>query len=258
MEIEYLNVKNRFFFKYLKDTSVVRKLLKIVSLVKNFGGIRALKGVNLVINDGEFVGIIGPNGSGKTTLINVVTGVYKPDSGKIYYNNKDITGLPSYKICRLGISRTYQIPQPFDNMSVLENVMVASEFCGDEDRDHVREVLDRLGLWSKAYSLAGSLSLVEKRILEIARALATKPKLLFVDEALAGLREAEISRIISIMRELNSEGISIVWVEHRVHELIKVARRLVVLNFGEIIADDVPEKVLSNERVIEAYLGKLT
>jgi branched-chain amino acid transport system ATP-binding protein len=233
-------------------------MLKIVSLVKSFGGIRALKGVNLVINDGEFVGIIGPNGSGKTTLINVVTGVYKPDSGKVYYDNKDITGLPSYKICRMGISRTYQIPQPFDNMSVLENVMVASEFCGDGDRDYVRDVLKRLGLWNRAYSLAGSLSLVEKRILEIARALATKPKLLFVDEALAGLREAEISRVMSIMRELNSEGITIVWVEHRVHELIKVARRLVVLNFGEIIADDVPEKVLSNERVIEAYLGKLT
>lgn len=233
-------------------------MLYIQSLAKSFGGIRALKGVSLKIERGEMVGIIGPNGSGKTTLINLITGIYKPDRGKIYFNNKDITGLPPHIICKMGIMRTYQIPQPFGSMSVYDNVLIASEYCGDGDENYVKEVLKELNLWNKAFVLAESLSLVEKRILEFARAIATKPKLLLIDEVLAGLRESEISLISKIINDLNRNEVTILWVEHRVHELIKIVKRLIVLNFGEIIADDAPEKVLSDDRVIEAYLGKLS
>jgi len=232
-------------------------LLKINNVSKRFGGIQALKDVNLQVDRGEFVGLIGPNGSGKTTLINVVTGLYKPDTGKILFDGLDITSFPSYRLCRLGIARTFQIPQPFNNMSVLENVLIASEFCSSGDLAHVMEILEEIGLKDKANVLAEKLSLVEKRLLELARALAMKPKLLFVDEILAGLRESEINRVTRILSELNENGITIVWVEHRVHELTKFVRRLVVLHQGLVIADGEPHEVINNKLVVEAYLGKV-
>ena len=232
-------------------------LLKISNVSKRFGGVQALKDVNLQVDRGEFVGLIGPNGSGKTTLINVVTGLYKPDTGKILFEGLDITSFPSYRLCKLGIARTFQIPQPFNNMTVLENVLVASEFCSSGDLAYVMEILEEIGLKDKADVLAEKLSLVEKRLLELARALAMKPKLLFVDEILAGLRESEINRVTRILSELNENGITIVWVEHRVHELIKFVRRLVVLHQGLVIADGEPHEVINNKLVVEAYLGKV-
>jgi len=227
------------------------------NIVKRFGGIIALNGVSVKLKEGELVGLIGPNGSGKTTFINVVTGVYKPDSGSMYFLEKDITYLPVHKRCRLGIARTFQIPQPFNSMSLWDNIMVAGEFCGGLDEMFAKEVVKDLGLHGKIHEPAGKLSLVEKRLLELARAIVVRPKLLLIDEILAGLREAEVNRVASIITRLNEEKVTILWVEHRVHDLVKLAKRLIVFHFGKVIADGTPEIVLKEKDVIEAYLGRI-
>lgn len=232
-------------------------ILKTVDINKRFGGIVALRNVSVDVSKGDFIGVIGPNGSGKTTFINVISGIYKPDSGKIYYEDEDITNTPPYIRCKKGIARTYQIPQPFGSMSVLDNVIIASENCGDGDEMYAKEVLRDVGLGDKLYVEAERLSLVEKRLLELARALAAKPRLILIDEILAGLGESEIQRVSQVVIETNMKGAAVVWVEHRVHELIKFVKELLVFNFGNIIARGTPEDVLKNKIVIEAYLGKL-
>jgi|FaiFalDrversion3_1042247.scaffolds.fasta_scaffold01532_2 branched-chain amino acid transport system ATP-binding protein len=228
-----------------------------LDIVKRFGGVIALNGVSIKLAKGELVGLIGPNGSGKTTFINVVSGVYRPDSGRIHFLGNDITDMPVHKRCKLGISRTFQIPQPFNSMSVWDNVVVAGEFCGSLDERFAREVIKDLGLHSRIHDAADKLSLVEKRLLELARALVTKPKLLLVDEILAGLRESEVNNVTSLISKLNEEGVAVLWVEHRVHDLVKVVERLIVFNFGTVIADGTPEIVLKDRTVIDAYLGKI-
>jgi branched-chain amino acid transport system ATP-binding protein len=226
-------------------------------IVKRFGGVIALNGVSIRLAKGELVGLIGPNGSGKTTFINVVSGVYRPDSGKIYFLGNDITDLPVHRRCKLGIARTFQIPQPFNSMSVWDNVVVAGEFCGGFDEGFAKEIIRDLGLHSKIHDATDKLSLVEKRLLELARALVTKPKLLLIDEILAGLRENEVNKVTSIIEKLNEEGVTVLWVEHRVHDLVKVVERLIVLNLGTVIADGAPEIVLRDKMVVDAYLGKI-
>lgn len=232
-------------------------LLEIKNCFKRFGGIIALNNVNLKVNSGELLGLIGPNGSGKTTLINVVTGVYKPDAGKIFFEGKDITGKPPHVICKQGIARTFQIPQPISDLTVLENVMLSSAFCGESSIKQVWKALEISGLSDKAYVEAGKLTLIEKRLLELARAMAARPKLLFLDEVAAGLRAYELERLGRVIRRLNKEGVTIVWVEHNVAELIKHVKRLVVMHQGRILADGNPSEVLRLPEVVESYLGKL-
>ncbi|MEB3779285.1 MAG: ABC transporter ATP-binding protein [Desulfurococcales archaeon] len=232
-------------------------LLDVENVTKRFGGIIALNRVSLTVESGEFVGLIGPNGSGKTTLVNVVTGVYKPEEGRIAFQGSDITGKPSHLICRLGISRTFQIPQPIEDMTVYENVALSNRFCGDGKDETVWEALKLCGLEDKAYVEAGRLILVEKRLLELARAIATRPRLLFLDEVAAGLRPGEIRHLASVLRDLNSRGISIVWIEHNIVELVKYVRRVVVMHFGRVIADGDPSRVLRLPEVVESYLGRL-
>ncbi|MEM1611127.1 MAG: ABC transporter ATP-binding protein [Sulfolobales archaeon] len=234
------------------------EFLSIEVVFKRFGGIQALRGISLKVSRGEIIGLIGPNGSGKTTLINIITGIYRPDNGRILFLGEDLTRLPQHEICRRGIARTFQIPRLFVGMSVKENMLIASEFCkGTSDEDMVNDVLKKLGLWDKRDEDPEKLTLIEKRLLELGRAIASSPKLLLVDEVAAGLRTGEIKKIGSMLQELNSNGITVVWVEHNVRELIRYVRRLVVLNNGQVIADGDPETVISNPLVVESYLGKI-
>lgn len=232
-------------------------LLKIVRVTKKFGGIIALDNVSLDIERGSFLGLIGPNGSGKTTLVNVVTGVFKPESGKIYFKGVDITGKPPHIICRYGLARTFQIPQPLPDMTVYENVLLASKFCGDGNEERVWEVIGLCGLEDKAFTETEKLTLIEKRMLELARALSTNPELVFLDEVAAGLRPGEINKLGSILNKLNKEGLTIVWIEHNVAELIKYVKSLIVMSQGRIIAQGSPEEVVKSPEVIKSYLGRL-
>lgn len=236
----------------------MKVLLEVRNVSKKFGGIIALRSVSLKIDQGEFVGLIGPNGSGKTTLINVVSGVYKPDEGRVLFEGKDITGKPLHVICRQGIARTFQIPQPLHELTVLENVMLSSRFCGNGDMAAVWESLELCDLREKAYTEAGKLTLVEKRMLELARAISSRPRLLFLDEVAAGLRPGELRRLTEALERLNREGLTLVWVEHNVAELIKYVRRVVVLHQGRVIADGEPRDVIRLPEVVESYLGRLT
>jgi len=189
--------------------------------------------------------------------VNVVTGVYKPDEGEIYFQGVRIDGLPRHKICRLGIARTFQIPQPLGDLSVWENVQLGNIFCGIGDAGTVEEVLRVTGLYDKRFHEASKLTLIEKRLLELARALAIKPKMLFLDETAAGLREEEIKRLGDLLNKLNNSGVTIVWIEHNVSALLKYVKRLVVMDMGHIIADGNPQEVINEEKVIDAYLGKM-
>ena len=238
-------------------------MLEAHSVSKYFGGLGALKEVDLRVNEGEFVGLIGPNGSGKTTLFNVVTGVLKPTSGKITFLGNDITGLIPDRICHLGIARTFQIPRPFKTMSVVENVMLAVMFGGGysarsegDARQEALRCLDDIGAKVDEPTMPGELGVVGLRRLELARAWATRPRLLLMDEFMSGLNVEEISEAASMLKRIRDKvGLTIVWVEHIMGPLMNLVERVVVLDYGEVIADGEPLTVSKNERVIEAYLG---
>jgi len=237
-------------------------MLEVHSVSKYFGGLAALKEVDLRVNEGEFVGLIGPNGSGKTTLFNVLTGVFKPTSGKITFLGQDITGLTPDRICHLGIARTFQIPRPFKTMSVLENVMAGVLFGGGQA---VRSVdagqealkcLDDTGAKVDEATMPAELGVVGLRRLELSRAWATRPRLLLMDEFMSGLNVEEISEAASMLKRIRDKaGLTIVWVEHIMGPLMNLVERVVVLDYGEVIADGDPLTVSKNEQVIEAYLG---
>ena len=236
-------------------------LLKLVDVSKNYGGLRVLKDVSLEVGERELVALIGPNGSGKSTLFKVICGVLKPDSGRIYFMGRDITGLPPEKVCSMGIARTHQIPRPFNGMSVLENVLVPASYIRGLDMRRAeslaREILRMVGLEGKAGVPAGSLTLYERRMLEIARALAADPKLLLLDEPFAGLNPEEAEDALRLVKDLKAErGMSIIWVEHVMGLLRKAADRVVVLNQGEKIADGAFREVVHSAQVISAYLGE--
>lgn len=212
----------------------------------------ALNGVDLIINQGDVLGLIGPNGSGKTTLINCISGFYKPTNGSIIFQGKNISKLKSYSICKMGIARTFQVPRPFLRLTVLENVMVSS----GGDRDFASKCVDLVGLSEIKDVQTKNLTFHQIRLMEIARALASKPKLLLLDEVMSGLNPVEVDASINLLKEIRETGITIMWVEHVMRAIMKAVDRIIVLQEGKKIAEGTPKQIANDERVIAAYLGE--
>jgi branched-chain amino acid transport system ATP-binding protein len=227
---------------------------------KRFGGFQALTAVSVRIRQGERFGLIGPNGSGKTTLINCISGTLRTDSGRILLDGQDITTLPAYRRTRLGIARSFQIPKPFASMTVLENLMIPIEYArlGHHDGvvDEAMEILEQVGLVAKARVASAALTQIEMRKLELARAMAARPKLLVSDEAMAGLSSSEVDDILAILFGLNERGITIIMIEHIMRAVMRFSERIAVLDAGEKIAEGGPDEILANQRVERAYLGE--
>jgi branched-chain amino acid transport system ATP-binding protein len=235
-------------------------ILKVEGICKSFGALAALSDVSLELGQGEILGVIGPNGSGKTTLFNVLTGFFTADQGEIFFKEKRISRTPTYKICRLGLIKTAQIVQPFSGMTVLDNVIIGGLYGQNlslsKSRQKAQEILDWVGLASIAQVPAESITVAMRRRLELARALATGPKIILLDENMAGLTPSEIEGVLGLLREINARGISLIVVEHIMQAVMGICQRIVVLNYGEKIAEGVPEEVVRNREVIEAYLGE--
>ncbi|MFZ9439479.1 MAG: ABC transporter ATP-binding protein [Hylemonella sp.] len=237
----------------------MENILEVKSLGKNFGGFAALSEVNLSIRRGERLGLIGPNGSGKTTLINCISGALQNDQGSIHFQGESIVHLPAHARTRRGIARSFQLPRPFRSMSVLENLMVPLAYVGGvsgaKARKQALEILAEMGLADKAESSSASLSQVELRKMELARAMAAKPQLLISDEAMAGLSGSEVDDVLDILIDLNKSGITIIMIEHIMHAVMRFSERLVCLDAGQIICDGDPQTVVANPQVHRAYLG---
>src|SRR6476660_9175152 len=235
------------------------QLLHLNDVSRFFGALKAVDGVSVTVAAGEALGVIGPNGAGKTTLFNLVTGDLPASRGQILFDGTDVTRLPPHVRSRLGIGRSYQIPHPFANMSVFENLLVGAIFGGrTNERDSYKrcsDVLKITGLYDKANRPARTLTLLQRKRLELARALATQPKLLLLDEIAGGLTEHECAELVKTIKEIHAAGTTIVWIEHIVHALVSVASRLVVMNFGQVLAQGDPHEVMANARVREVYMG---
>jgi len=233
-------------------------LLELNHVSKSFGGLIAVSDVSLQVQQGEIVGLIGPNGAGKTTLFNLVSGIYRPESGTVRFEGRDITGLPSYKRSRIGIGRTFQVVRPFE-MTVLENIMVpvlAHTRNMSQAEAKAREVMEIMGLSDLAYAMPGSLTLVQRKRIEVARALATGPKLLLLDEVLAGLNPTEVAENLPLIGRLRNSGLTILFIEHIMDALMAVSERVLVMDQGSLICSGTPEQVTSDACVIKAYLGE--
>jgi branched-chain amino acid transport system ATP-binding protein len=234
-------------------------LLALDDVCKSYGSLVATSHISLGVAEGEALGIIGPNGAGKTTLFALMTGAVMPDSGRILLDGRDITRMPAQQRCIAGICRSHQVPQPFENLTVFENLLVAACFGRNareaKVRDACAEILQRTGLLAKANRLGGSLTLLDRKRLEMARALATKPRLLLLDEIAGGLTEGECAELVASVRDIRRYGTTIVWIEHIVHALLAVVGRLLVLNFGRLIASGDPHAVMDLPEVREIYLG---
>ena len=237
-------------------------MLVAVEVRKQFGALAALDGVNFAVGPGEAVGIVGPNGAGKTTLLNVLAGTVTPSGGSVRFQGSDVTSAGVSRRSRLGIARAHQVPRPFGGMTVFENCFVGATTGGGLRRrdayDRCLEVLESCGLAELANRRADTLGLLGRKRLELARALATNPVVLLLDEIGAGLTEAEAEELVLMIRELHASGIAIVWIEHIVHVLVAVINRLVCMDYGQVIADGDPKSVMSDARVIDAYLGGAT
>jgi branched-chain amino acid transport system ATP-binding protein len=236
-----------------------KMLLETRRLCKSFGSLRAADGINLGVAAGEAIGIIGPNGAGKSTLFNLIAGNLAADNGEVLLDGRDITRLPAHQRCRAGIGRSYQIPHPFETLTVFENLLVAAVHGRGRSvkgaTDVCAGILEQTGLIGRANAPAGSLTLLERKRLEMARALATTPRLLLLDEIAGGLTESECYELVATIRGIRAGGTTIVWIEHIVHALVAVVDRLIVLNFGRKIAEGAPQAVMASAEVRETYMG---
>ena len=234
-------------------------LLDVQSVSKRFGGLQALSRVAFTVGAGEIVGLIGPNGAGKTTLFNVVTGVYPPDGGRVVFGGEDVTGAAPHRLCKLGAARTFQVSKPFAALTVLQTVRIGAlnripDMAGATVK--ALEVLELMGLAGKRDEPGKSLTVMERKRLEMARALATQPSLLLLDEVAAGLRPNEIQDMIALVRSIAAGGVSVLIIEHVLEAVMRLSARIVVLNHGEVIAQGRPDELVNDARVIDAYLGE--
>ncbi|MGB6272332.1 MAG: ABC transporter ATP-binding protein [Pseudolabrys sp.] len=234
-------------------------ILALETISKRFGAVVVADSIDLALNQGEALGIIGPNGAGKTSLFGIATGTLAPDAGRVVFAGEDITRLPAERRCRKGLARSFQIPQPFTGMTVFENVVVAAAFGANEREAAVynrcADLLERCGLASKANRPAAGLTLLDRKRLELARALATKPRVLLLDEVAGGLTEHECALLVALIKDVRASGVSIIWIEHVVHALLAIIDRLVVLHGGKFIAEGDPHTVIRSPQVAEIYLG---
>ncbi|HEX3342285.1 MAG TPA: ABC transporter ATP-binding protein [Pseudolabrys sp.] len=234
-------------------------ILALETISKRFGAVVVADSIDLALNQGEALGIIGPNGAGKTSLFGIATGTLAPDAGRVIFADEDITRLPAERRCRKGLARSFQIPQPFTGMTVFENVVVAAAFGANEREaavyDRCADLLERCGLASKANRPAGGLTLLDRKRLELARALATKPRVLLLDEVAGGLTEHECALLVALIKDVRASGVSIIWIEHVVHALLAIIDRLLVLHGGKFIAEGDPRTVIRSPQVAEIYLG---
>ncbi len=239
-------------------------ILEARNVTKRFGGLVAVNDVSFSVKEGEIFGIIGPNGAGKTTLFNVITGFYEPDNGKIFFMGKDITGQKPHKLAKLGLTRTWQIVKPFLGMKVIDNVLVpiyatkgiVTGLDESEAVEKAEEILDFVGLLHRRDTLAETLPHGERKRLEIARALATEPKMLMLDEPAGGLTPKEMDEVMEVVRKVRNSGVTITIIEHNMRVIMNICERIMVLNFGRKIAEGTPEEISRNEEVIKAYLGE--
>jgi branched-chain amino acid transport system ATP-binding protein len=234
-------------------------LLQLQAVSKHYGALKAVDGIHVAVDSGEALAVIGPNGAGKTTLFNLITGDVVPTNGRIDFAGSDMTALPPHARSRLGIGRSYQIPHPFANMTVFENLLVGAIYGGGiserESYKRCSDVLKLTGLYEKANMPARTLTLLQRKRLELARALAIQPKLLLLDEIAGGLTEYECGELVKTIKQIHSHGTTIVWIEHIVHALVSVASRLIVMNFGQVLAQGDPREVMADSKVREVYMG---
>ena len=234
-------------------------ILALDSVSKSFGALKVTDNITLAVDHGETLGILGPNGAGKTTLFNLISGDVRTDAGSVSFDGRDVSREPPHRRCRLGIGRSYQIPQPFGAMTVFENLVAAASFGSQRPEkdtyDRAVEILRETGLLSKANRLAGSLTLLDRKRLELARALATNPKVLLLDEIAGGLTEHEAKELVEEIHRIKAQGVTMVWIEHVVHALLAVADRLFVINFGQKLAEGEPEAVMNDAEVRRVYMG---
>ncbi len=234
-------------------------LLEVTGLSKRFGGLQAVGGLDLSLAQGEMLGMIGPNGAGKTTVFNLLTGFLAPDAGEVRFSGRRLHGLKPHEICRLGLARTFQIVRPFPQLSVVDNVRIAALVRHSAMGDALaaaRAVVERVGLGARAADIAAGLTLADRKRLELARALATEPALLLLDEVMAGLNATEIDAMVRLISAISAGGVSVLLIEHNMRAVMSLSHRIVVLSFGEKIAEGPPRAVAADRRVIEAYLGE--
>lgn len=233
-------------------------LLKLENLRKQYGALVVTNDFSLEVAQGELVGILGPNGAGKTTLFNLITGTVRPNSGRVSFDGRDVTALDAAQRCRLGIARSFQVPHPFVGMTVYENILVGATFGRDKSRPETRalQVMEATGMAHRANQLAGSLTLLDRKRLEMARALAADPRLLLLDEIAGGLTDSECHALLQTIRDVHATGVTIIWIEHVVHALLSVARRLVVVDFGRKVTEGAPDAVMASAEVKSIYMGE--
>ncbi|PLC03680.1 ABC transporter ATP-binding protein [Variovorax sp. RO1] len=234
-------------------------LLALHGVSKSFGALKVTDGITLSVTEGETLGILGPNGAGKTTLFNLISGDARVDAGRVEYAGRDVTRLRPHQRCRAGIGRSYQVPQPFGHMSVFENLVTAACFGGQQAEreawETAHEVLGQTGLAAHANKPAGGLTLLDRKRLELARALATKPRLLLLDEIAGGLTEPEAAVLVAELKRIKARGVTMIWIEHVVHALLSLADRLFVINFGQQLAEGAPRAVMNDPEVRRVYMG---